>query len=134
MAEYSCPISVIRDSKEITVDSTELVPGDVVILPDQIQENGLQAPCDMVLISGKCVMNESNLTGETIPVLKMPISKESQIIYDPNQNSSKGNTIFSGSNILQAFIGSKAIVTKIGYQTTKGNMIRDILYQKDASF
>lgn len=39
--------------------STELVPGDVLVVP----LNGMIMPCDAVLLSGTCIVNESMLTG-----------------------------------------------------------------------
>lgn len=39
--------------------STELVPGDVIVIP----ANGMIMPCDAVLIHGTCIVNESMLTG-----------------------------------------------------------------------
>lgn len=41
------------------MDSSELVPGDCLVLP---QEGGLM-PCDAALVAGECVVNESSLTG-----------------------------------------------------------------------
>lgn len=41
--------------------STELVPGDVIVIP----ANGMIMPCDAVLIQGTCIVNESMLTGCT---------------------------------------------------------------------
>lgn len=40
--------------------STDLVPGDVMVIPS----NGTIMPCDAVLVSGTCIVNESMLTGE----------------------------------------------------------------------
>lgn len=40
--------------------STDLVPGDVMVIP----LNGIVMPCDAVLISGTCIVNESMLTGK----------------------------------------------------------------------
>ena len=40
--------------------STDLVPGDVIVIPS----NGTIMPCDAVLISGTCIVNESMLTGK----------------------------------------------------------------------
>lgn len=59
---------VVRQNKEILIQSDELVPGDLVIIP----QNCI-LPCDMVLMSGQCVVNESILTGESFPVIKTPI-------------------------------------------------------------
>lgn len=39
--------------------STELVPGDVLLVPPE----GLTMPCDAVLLSGTAIANESMLTG-----------------------------------------------------------------------
>ena len=48
--------------------SSDLVPGDVVEVEDQST-----AACDMVLLRGGCVVNESMLTGESVPVVKTPL-------------------------------------------------------------
>ena len=68
VASYKCLIVVIRENKEQVIQSDELVPGDLVIIP----QNCI-LPCDMVLMSGQCVVNESILTGESFPVIKTPI-------------------------------------------------------------
>ena len=47
----------------MTVASGELVPGDLVEIPAQMN---FEMPCDAVLICGTCRVNESMLTGETI--------------------------------------------------------------------
>lgn len=41
--------------------STDLVPGDVMVIPS----NGTIMPCDAVLVSGTCIVNESMLTGKS---------------------------------------------------------------------
>ena len=47
-------------------DSTELVPGDMVLLsPGEI-------PADMLLLQGEVVVDEALLTGESVPVRKTP--------------------------------------------------------------
>lgn len=51
-----------------TVSDLTLVVGDRFIVSE-----GLLMPCDAVLISGRAVMDESMLTGESIPVTKTPI-------------------------------------------------------------
>lgn len=45
------------------MDSSELVPGDCLVLPE---EGGLM-PCDAALVAGECMVNESSLTGPPSP-------------------------------------------------------------------
>lgn len=41
------------------IDTKELVPGDILVIP----RNGLMMPCDAVILTGNCIVNESSLTG-----------------------------------------------------------------------
>lgn len=71
MAHYSCKVKVMRggDPNNLTeYDSSELVPGDVIEIPENCN-----MPCDLVLLTGSCIVNESMLTGESIPVIKNSI-------------------------------------------------------------
>jgi len=57
---------VIRDGKQVQIDSVELVPGDIVIL-----ENGRKVPADLRLIETQNLYsNEMPLTGESEGVPK----------------------------------------------------------------
>jgi len=51
-------------AEEAMVSSAELVPGDCISLP----LDGVLVPCDAALLTGECMVNESMLTGESIPV------------------------------------------------------------------
>ena len=69
-AQFSCDIKVYRyigSSDEVEakmIKSKELVPGDIIAIPQG------EIPCDAIVIQGSCVMNESMLTGESIPAIK----------------------------------------------------------------
>ena len=54
--------------KMLKVDFDNLVPGDIIEIPrnDQLK----QVPADCLLIAGNVIMNESSLTGESVPVSK----------------------------------------------------------------
>ena len=68
MAKYSCEINVMRGADEnnlIEMNSSDLVPGDVIEVP----ENRIM-PCDAILLTGSAIVNESMLTGESVPVIK----------------------------------------------------------------
>ena len=56
---------VLIDGNEKEIDITSLKVNDIVILKE-----GSTTPCDGIIINGKCEINESNLTGESMPVLK----------------------------------------------------------------
>lgn len=45
-----------------TIDAADLVPDDVIVLPT----HGCIMPCDAVLLSGICIVNESMLTGKLL--------------------------------------------------------------------
>ena len=53
---------------EVELSSLDLVPGDFVLFPTT---GGYTVECDAVLVEGSCVVNESMLTGESIPVTKV---------------------------------------------------------------
>lgn len=58
--------TIRRDGRKERVDSTELVPGDIVLL-----ESGDKVPADLRLLSCKDLhAEESMLTGESLPVAK----------------------------------------------------------------
>lgn len=68
MAHYSCPVNVMRSGSEhelTAMSSEDLVPGDVIEIPEMCN-----MPCDLILLTGSCIVNESMLTGESIPVIK----------------------------------------------------------------
>lgn len=49
--------------------SDALLPGDIVSLPRPASA-AHTVPCDIVLLRGECVVNESLLTGESVPQIK----------------------------------------------------------------
>lgn len=135
---------VVRQNKEILIQSDELVPGDLVIIPQNCT-----LPCDMVLMSGQCVVNESILTGESFPVIKTPIQKGSISCYNPIKD--KNQTLYGGTEVLQSIKSqthtdvtefgfmnmsidnrlktkTTGLVVRTGFQTLKGGLIKDILF------
>ena len=85
----------------------------------------------MVVLHGQCILDESNLTGESIPVTKTPLDRNSSQIFSPLCDSFKRNILFAGSRTLSS--SASAVVIRSGFQTTKGSMIRDILYPKQVT-
>ena len=91
MSRFSCPVNVYCDGacefheahfschiyactylgKEC--DSCDLVPGDIINL---VEPPLSVFPADLFLLSGDAIVNESMLTGESVPVSKIPIKDE----------------------------------------------------------
>lgn len=79
---------VIRDGREEIVDSTELVPGDLVLL-----ESGQRVPADLRLTSTLgLTVDESLLTGESIPV-----AKHAEPLPPGTPVSERANSAFTGT-------------------------------------
>ena len=48
------------------------MPGDVVVVREAGAVEALkELPCDAVILSGECVMQEASLTGESVPITKV---------------------------------------------------------------
>ncbi|XP_024410041.2 polyamine-transporting ATPase 13A2 isoform X3 [Desmodus rotundus] len=132
MVKLSVRVCVCRPGgEEEWVDSSELVPGDCLVLP---KEGGLM-PCDATLVAGECTVNESALTGESVPVLKTALP-EGPVPYCPETH--RRHTLFCGTLVLQsrAFIGPHvlAVVTRTGFCTAKGGLVSSILHPRPINF
>jgi len=54
----------------VTVDASYLAVGDIIILKE-----GNQVPADCIIIEGNVVCKESELTGESDEIQKVPINE-----------------------------------------------------------
>ncbi|KAF6107572.1 ATPase cation transporting 13A2 [Phyllostomus discolor] len=132
MVKLSVRVCVCRPGgEEEWVDSSELVPGDCLVLP----KGGGLMPCDAVLVAGECMVNESALTGESVPVLKTALP-EGPVPYCPETH--RRHTLFCGTLVLQAraFVGPHvlAVVTRTGFCTAKGGLVSSILHPRPINF
>ena len=135
ISRYSCPIKVYRKNENneymdsVEMDSTELVPGDLFEIP----EDGLALPCDAILIDGSIIINESMLTGESTPVIKVRMAGTENIFNTKEADSDK-YILFGGTKVVQKRKIGKGnplgIVFQTGFKTFKGNLINAILYPK----
>ncbi|XP_044741130.1 polyamine-transporting ATPase 13A3 isoform X2 [Chrysoperla carnea] len=115
-----------------TISTEHLVPGDILEIPP----HGCTMQCDAVLLTGNCILNEAMLTGESVPVTKTPIANSVNIVYDSKEHAR--HTLFSGTKVLQTrYIGDEkvlAIVIRTGFSTSKGGLVRSILYPPPVDF
>lgn len=77
---------VYRDGRQVQLPSKEIVPGDLVVL-----EPGDRIPADGKLIeSFEMYVNESALTGESLPVVKTNENQENELFFGTNVTSGRG--------------------------------------------
>lgn len=144
VSRFECDIRVLRNGFWRTVESTELVPGDVYEVTDP---NLTQFPCDSLLLSGDCIVNESMLTGESVPVSKTPTTDESLEMLDLSASAIQPEVakhmLFSGTKIIRARrpqddkddeAAALALVVRTGFNTTKGALVRSMLFPKPSGF
>jgi len=109
---------VIREGKQKTIPSRELVPGDIILL-----EEGDKVPADCRLIEVfNLKVDESSLTGESIPV-----EKHDRVLGDVAIPERK-NMVFMGTVVTSG--KAKAVVVDTGIHTELG-MIASIVEKKE---
>ena len=101
----------------------------------EVEENTEMA-CDVALTEGGCLVNESMLTGESVPVTKTALpadSTESEHGYSTNTH--KAHTLFRGTLVMQRRTHAvRGVVVRTGFNTSKGQLVRSILYPKATPF
>jgi cation-transporting P-type ATPase 13A2 len=126
MAEIK-PVEVNSIYYDEILSTEQLVPGDIIRIP-----KNFHLPCDLILLSGQCVVDESMLTGESVPVVKIGLPKEKNQKY--STEGSKQFTLYSGSVILTSKSNSIGLVVRTGFQTEKGQLLLSIIYPKPNQF
>lgn len=91
--------TVIRDKRQVEVSVEEVIKGDRVIL-----RSGGQVPVDGKVITGKALLNEAAITGESIPVTKKT-----------------GDTLYSGTMVDSGYL--EMLAEKVGDDTTFAKII-----------
>lgn len=118
--EYHAPsCRVIRDGQEIIIDGEEVVPGDLVCI-----EAGDRVPADIRLLEAwNLEVDESMLTGESLPVQKNAESIKEEAIL-----SERSNMLFKGTHISKG--KGYGIVIATGMQTEMGRLMSHLTEEK----
>jgi calcium-translocating P-type ATPase len=110
LMQLAAPKSVVlRDGHRQEVDSTELVPGDVVLL-----ESGTRVPADLRVVSATALrIDESLLTGESVPVTKhtRPVEPDA-LAAERDCMAHMGSVVASGRG--RGVVVATALATELG--------------------
>ncbi|KAF8476761.1 putative cation-transporting ATPase [Kalaharituber pfeilii] len=148
-------IWVHRCGKWIEILSDKLLPGDLVSVSRTKEDSGVA--CDMILLSGTAIVNEAMLSGESTPLLKDSIAlRPGDAVVDVD-GLDKNALLYGGTKVLQVTHptsgeegssastavktpagvsappdnGALAIVTKTGFETSQGSLVRTMIYSTE---
>ncbi|KAG9102700.1 hypothetical protein FRC06_001408 [Ceratobasidium sp. 370] len=144
MSRFECPVGVLVDGEWQTISSTQLVPGDTVSLMSPSLNT---VPADIMLLSGDAIVNESMLTGESVPVSKIPVGESGVRAYISGAGKADSDIgpelaksfLYAGTRVVRVRgVGEHGaalgIVARTGFNTTKGALVRSMLFPKPMGF
>lgn len=103
-------ITVLRDNQKVEISSIDLLPGDIMYIHE-----GIKIPADgYVLESNGLKVDESILTGESLPVYKTTNDKNNNKNYWRQDYCYQGTLVINGTGIIK--------VDKIGANTEYGKI------------
>ena len=89
-----------EDGKEVEIDISEVRSGDILIV-----KNGSKVPVDGIIVYGKASLDQSNITGESLPVLKK-----------------EGEEVFASTIVTSGYIKVRA--SKVGEDSSFATIIK----------
>jgi len=138
MAFYTRPMHVLRGKHVEEMSSSEFVPGDIVFI-----KQAIKLPFDGVLLGGSVLMNESALTGESVPIVKKAVDRQQ---FQQTQTPDRSSLVFEGTELVQLCshssnpthrpytdYGLMVLVTRSNFSTMKGQLIRIITFPRSRS-
>ena len=115
--------TALRDGKEQEINSSELVPGDILLF-----KAGDMIPADCLIIeSNELYTNEASLTGESYPV-----RKEAGVLDEQTELSKRTNCMWEGASVVSGT--GKAIVIATGDKTLFGDIARSATKTTETTF
>jgi cation-transporting P-type ATPase 13A2 len=131
-------VHLTHNSPGQTLDSKQLVVGDVISLTSPPLEI---VPADILVLSGDAIVNESMLTGESVPVSKMAARDNDLVRWRSGVGAGSDtakNILYFGTRLVRirkdGANDAVGLVLRTGFDTTKGALIRSMLFPKPMGF
>jgi cation-transporting ATPase 13A1 len=142
-------IYTFRLGKWTETQSDKLLPGDLVSVTRTKEDGGVA--CDMLLVEGTAIVNEAMLSGESTPLLKESVQLRPGDVNIDTDGLDKNSFLWGGTKVLQITHGNAdeerpkiasgvptppdngamAIVTKTGFETSQGSLVRTMIYSTE---
>ncbi|KAM3172670.1 hypothetical protein ACTXT7_014059 [Hymenolepis weldensis] len=143
MSAQPYKINVYRNKKWTLLSSEQIVAGDIVSVTQSVHEKLI--PCDLLLLRGTCIVDESMLTGESIPVTKEPVEGLDSLKPIDFSEDDKMYVLFGGTKIVQITPptrqggipkapdnGCPCFVLRTGLSTCQGRLLKTIMFSVKA--
>ena len=128
----------------VSIPASMVVPGDLILLDhNNYNEYSIRTlPCDGILVRGEALIDESFLTGESVPITKTPadlhghdnINNSNADGSNPQhqrfrrENIDKASVVYGGTKLLDVSSGAMMRATATGSMSLRGRMLKAMRY------
>lgn len=146
MAQQPYNVMAYRDGSWVELKSDMLLPGDLVSVVRQ-KNDEITLPCDILLLTGHCIVNEAMLSGESTPLQKECIEeRKSEEVFHIKSSDFKQHILFGGTKVIQHSLtpennhlnipqapdgGCVGYVLRTGFGTTQGKLVRTMIFSTE---
>ncbi|KAJ0394524.1 hypothetical protein ATCC90586_003410 [Pythium insidiosum] len=107
------------------VSERDVVPGDILVL-----KTGVRVVADLVLLSGRCEVDEAEISGVAQPKWKTPAATGERVTAATAPDAFSASFLPAGAvvgRVEDGTNGCKAVVVSTGFSTARGEVLRTVV-------